>query len=69
MADVPIEILKERLSEYLERAREGEQIFITEHGRSIALLAGADPVLELPRSGPGSTDLGPRATRLGPRVE
>lgn len=39
MTEVGIETLKERLSDYLQRAREGEQILITESGRSIALLA------------------------------
>jgi prevent-host-death family protein len=38
MTEVGIETLKVQLSEYLERAREGEQIVITEGGRSIALL-------------------------------
>ena len=38
MTEVPIETLKERLSDYLERARQGERILITEQGRSVALL-------------------------------
>jgi prevent-host-death family protein len=38
MIEVPIETLKERLDEYLERARQGERIFITERGRSVAQL-------------------------------
>lgn len=38
MIEVPIETLRERLDEYLERARQGERIFITEQGRSVAQL-------------------------------
>jgi len=39
MTEIGVEILRARLSEYLERAREGERILITERGRSIALLS------------------------------
>jgi prevent-host-death family protein len=39
MTEIGVETLKARLSEYLERAREGERILITEYGRSIALLS------------------------------
>jgi len=39
MTENGIDTLKARLSEYLERAREGERILITERGRSIALLS------------------------------
>jgi prevent-host-death family protein len=42
MTEVAIETLKARLSEYLERAREGERILITERGQSIALLSPID---------------------------
>jgi prevent-host-death family protein len=38
MTEVGIETLKDQLSDYLERAREGERILITAQGRSIALL-------------------------------
>jgi prevent-host-death family protein len=38
MTEVGVETLKERLGDYLKRARQGERIVITEHGRSIALL-------------------------------
>jgi prevent-host-death family protein len=38
MTEAPIETLKERLDEYLERARQGERIFITEQGRPVAQL-------------------------------
>src|SRR5690348_16451629 len=36
--EVGIEILKDHFVDYLQRAREGERIIITEHGRSVALL-------------------------------
>jgi len=39
MTEIGVETLKTRLSEYLERVREGERILITERGRSIALLS------------------------------
>lgn len=38
MMEIPIETLRERLDECLERARQGERIFITEQGRSVAQL-------------------------------
>ena len=38
MTEVGVETLKDRLGEYLKRAREGERILITERGQSIALL-------------------------------
>ena len=44
--EVPIEVLKERLSEYLERARQGERIFITEQGLPIAqLIPGEESIV------------------------
>ena len=46
MREVPIEILKERLSEYLERARQGERIYITEQGLPVAqLIPGEESVV------------------------
>jgi prevent-host-death family protein len=42
MIEVPVETLKERLDEYLERARQGERIFITEQGRPVAQLVPGD---------------------------
>src|SRR5205823_8780313 len=42
MTEIPIETLRERLDEYLERARQGERIFITEQGRSVAQLVPAE---------------------------
>lgn len=38
MTEVGIEALKDRLSDYLSRAQQGERILITEQGRSVALL-------------------------------
>jgi len=38
MTEVGVETLKAQLGDYLRRARSGEKIVITEHGRSIALL-------------------------------
>lgn len=46
MREVPIEILRERLSEYLERARQGERIYITEQGLPVAqLIPGEESVV------------------------
>jgi len=39
MMEIGVETLKARLSECLERSREGERILITERGRSVALLS------------------------------
>ena len=38
MTEVGVETLKDQLSDCLRRARSGEKIVITEHGRSVALL-------------------------------
>jgi prevent-host-death family protein len=38
MTKVSVETLKAELGDYLRRARGGERIVITEHGRSVALL-------------------------------
>lgn len=38
MTEVGVETLKDHLGDYLQRARGGERIVITEHGRSVALL-------------------------------
>jgi len=38
MTEVGVDTLKDRLSDYLSRAQQGERILITEHGRSLALL-------------------------------
>jgi prevent-host-death family protein len=42
MIEISFETLRERLDEYLERARRGEQIFITEQGRSATQLIPGD---------------------------
>lgn len=51
MATVGVKELKNRLSEYLRRAREGERVVVTERGRPIAVISAAveapvDPGLE-----------------------
>jgi prevent-host-death family protein len=38
MMEVGLEALKDRLGDYVKRARKGERILITEGGRSVALL-------------------------------
>lgn len=35
--------LREHLSQYLERVREGEEITVTDHGRAVARLVPLDP--------------------------
>ena len=42
MTEVGVETLKDQLGDYLRRARGGERIVITEHGRSVALLIPLD---------------------------
>lgn len=76
MTEVGVETLKARLSEYLERAREGEQILITERGRSIALLVpieGSETVKrawKLVESGVASWKGGkPQGSHPRPRVK
>jgi prevent-host-death family protein len=75
MTEVGVETLKDRLSEYLERAREGERILITERGRSVALLGpieGSEStkrVWKLVESGVASWKGGkPKGSRPRPRV-
>lgn len=36
---VGVRELKSKLSEYLERAKRGEQIIVTEHGKKVAMLS------------------------------
>ena len=38
MSQVGVRELKNQLSRYLKRAQEGEEIIVTEHGRSVARL-------------------------------
>jgi prevent-host-death family protein len=75
MTEVGIDILKDQLSDYLERAREGERILITERGRSIALLIPSDGseasqrAWELVEAGVASWSGGkPRGARQKPRT-
>ncbi|MGI8425929.1 MAG: type II toxin-antitoxin system Phd/YefM family antitoxin [Actinomycetota bacterium] len=41
--EVPVRTLKARLSEYLDRAEDGEVITVTSRGRPKALIGPADP--------------------------
>ncbi|MGH9205999.1 MAG: type II toxin-antitoxin system Phd/YefM family antitoxin [Acidimicrobiales bacterium] len=54
---VGIRELKAKLSEYVRRASEGEEILVTEHGRPLARITPASPdlaeVLGRPRVGNG----------------
>lgn len=75
MTEVGVEALKARLSEYLERAREGERLLITEEGRSIALLGpieaseSARRAWKLVESGAASWSGGkPEGSRQRPQV-
>lgn len=38
--DVPVRVLKNRLSEYLRRVQRGAAVTVTDHGRPIATLSG-----------------------------
>ncbi|HEY3568545.1 MAG TPA: type II toxin-antitoxin system prevent-host-death family antitoxin [Thermoanaerobaculia bacterium] len=76
MIEIPIETLRERLDEYLERARQGERIFITGPGRSATQLIPGDAesrvtqrAWELVRAG-GATWAGgkPEISRQRPRL-
>ena len=74
MIEVPIETLRERLDEYLERARQGERIFITERGRTVAqLVPGEESIVthrawELVKAGVASWSGGkPEISRQKPR--
>ena len=48
--EVGIDTLKDHLGDYLKRARKGEQIVITEHGRSVALLISLEDNQVAPRA-------------------
>lgn len=63
MTEIGVETLKARLSEYLERAQEGERILITDHGRSIALLSP----IEAGEMAKDPADLRQRALQLSGR--
>lgn len=43
MKEVAVATLRAQLSDYLQRAAQGEQILITEDGRDVALLAPMEP--------------------------
>ena len=45
---VPSQDLRAHLSDYLQRARQGERITITVHGRPVAVLGPYEPVVGLP---------------------
>jgi prevent-host-death family protein len=45
MVEVGVKVLKDRLSEYLQRAQGGERLVITDRGRPIAMLT---PIEESP---------------------
>jgi prevent-host-death family protein len=76
MTEVAIETLKEQLGDYLERARQGEQILITEQGRSVALLVPIEEskavqrAWELVKAGTASWSGGkPEGSRQKPRLQ
>jgi prevent-host-death family protein len=43
MKEVAVSTLRAQLSDYLQRAAQGEEILITENGRNVALLAPMEP--------------------------
>jgi prevent-host-death family protein len=74
MTKVGVEVLKDQLGDYLRRARGGERIVITEHGRSVALLiplednASAKRAWELVEAGAAEWSGGkPEGARRRPR--
>lgn len=76
MTTIGVDALKDRLSHYLELARQGERIVITDSGRSVAVLAPAEEsepchrVWELVESGVASWSGGkPTGAGLKPRVK
>lgn len=76
MTEVGIETLKDRLGDYLARARQGERILITERGHSIALLIpieegnSARRAWDLVETGAASWSGGkPTGSRRRPRVK
>lgn len=73
---VGIRVLKDHLSQYVQRARSGEQVVITDRGRPVALLSPLQPGpesetgWELVRQGVASWSGGkPRGGRRPPRLE
>ncbi|HKH43211.1 MAG TPA: type II toxin-antitoxin system prevent-host-death family antitoxin [Thermoanaerobaculia bacterium] len=55
MTEVGDETLRKYLADYLKRAREGERIVITDHGRSIALLIPMGEAKPRQQDEPGSS--------------
>ncbi len=47
MGEVGIKVLKDHLSEYLRRAREGERIVVTDRGAPVAVLAPVEEGAEV----------------------
>jgi prevent-host-death family protein len=75
MGEVGIKVLKDHLSEYLRRVREGERIVVTNRGAPVAVLApveeGAEATWawELVRSGAASWGGGkPKGSTHPPKV-
>ena len=77
MQTASVSVLKARLSEYLDKVKNGAEVFITDHGRPVARLVplakgkkGADPdIAELVRAGivkPGKGKLPPSLLRRSP---
>jgi len=56
MTEIGVETLKARLSEYLERAREGERILISAHGQSIAVLSPIEVGESAGQGSPGAAE-------------
>jgi prevent-host-death family protein len=57
MREVGIKVLKNRLSEYIRLAREGELVLVTDRGEVVAELRAAKPVSELEREYPALAEM------------
>jgi prevent-host-death family protein len=57
MREVGIRKLKNRLSEYIRLAREGEMVLVTDRGEVVAELRAAEPVSELEREYPALAEM------------
>jgi prevent-host-death family protein len=75
MREVAVATLRAQLSDYLQRAQQGEQILITEDGRNVALLAPMEPstperrAWELVQAGAASWSGGkPQGSRRRPKL-
>jgi len=76
MREVGIETLRAELGNYLERARQGERILVTEGGHSIACLVPGEEstaerrAWELVRTGAASWSGGkPQGSRRKPKIQ